>query len=326
MFVCYNACQKGPASPLTAKVRIILAALILLAFLSPSWAIAAEPFPTPPATGGPIIADSAVPIAPGSWSLQPYWKLGFTGGQFNPNWRRVTAGGDFVSLNNQWQIFYGLAQNTEINCLVPYNQNWGAHVRDPSLGPGSRAATFGGLGDILLTGKYQLLEETWYRPVVTATAKVNFPTGHHLNFNPAKLGLDQLGAGAYAFTLGFDLAKYLPALNLKLYGNLWYALSATDTLDRTRVHNRDQVTVNLAAEYPLSRRWVALVEVYQQWEGGTLLGPRSQQAPVALLGLLPGIEYLLSPKWNFELGVSIDLAGKNTAFKYTPIFTMIYNF
>ncbi len=311
---------------MTEKVRIILAALILTALLAPCRTGAADPFPTPPSTAGPIITDSAGPIATGSWSIQPYWQVGVTGGQFSPNWRRVSAGGDFVSLSNPWQIFYGLAPNTEINLIVPYIQNWGAHVRDPSLGPGSHAATFGGLGDILLTGKYQLLEETWYRPVVTATAKVNFPTGHHLHFNPARLGLDQLGAGAYAFTLGFDVAKYLPALNLRLYGNFWYALSATDTLDRTRVHKRDQVTVNLAAEYPLSRRWVALVEVYQTWNAGTLLGPGSQQAPVALLGFLPGIEYLLSPKWNFELGVAIDLAGKNTTFKYTPIFTMIYNF
>jgi hypothetical protein len=311
---------------LTATVRIIVAALILTALLAPIVAGAAEPFPIPPATPGPIITDSASPIAQGSWSLQPYWKLGFTGGQFTGNWRRVSAGGDFVSLNNPWQIFYGLAPNTEINIIVPYIQNWGANVQDPSLGPGSHAATFGGLGDILLTGKYQLLEENWYRPVVSATAKINFPTGHHLNFNPARLGLDQLGAGASAVTLGFDLAKYLPALNLKLYGNFFYTLSTTDTLDRTRVHNRDQVTVNLAAEYPLSRRWVALVEVYQSWDAGTLLGPRSQQPPVALLGFLPGIEYLLSPKWNFELGVAIDLAGKNTAFKYTPILTVIYNF
>jgi hypothetical protein len=215
---------------------------------------------------------------------------------------------------------------TEINIIVPYTQNWGANVREPSLGPGSQAATFGGLGDILLTGKYQLLKETWARPVVTATAKVNFPTGHHLNLSPGKLGLDQLGAGAYAFTVGFDLAKYLPALNLKLYGNFWYTLSTTGTLNRTRVHNRDQVTVNLAAECPLSQRWVALVEVYQTWDAGTLLGPRSQKAPVALLGFLPGIEYLLSPKWNFEVGVAVDSAGKNSVFKYTPIFTVIYNF
>ncbi len=311
---------------MSATVRIIVAALILTALLAPAEAGAADPFPTPPSTAGPIIADSASPIATGSWSIQPYWQLGVVAGQFSPNWRRVSAGGDFVSWTNPWQIFYGPVKNTEINLIVPYIQNWGANVREPSLGPGSHAATFGGLGDLKLTGKYQLLEETWYRPVVTATAKVTFPTGHHLHFNPARLGFDQLGAGAYALTMGFDLAKYLPALNLKLYGNFWYTLSTTDTLDRTRVHNRDQVTVNLAAEYPLSRRWVALVEIYQTWDGGTLVGPRSQQAPVALLGFLPGLEYILSPKWNFEVGVAVDSAGKNSVFQYTPIFTVIYNF
>jgi len=201
----------------------------------------------------------------------------------------VSAGGDFVSWSNPWQIYYGLAPNTEINIIVPYLQNWGSHVRAPNLGPGSHAATFGGLGDIELAGKYLILEEDWHRPLATATAKLTFPSGHHRHFNPARLGLDQLGAGAYSWTMGLDLAKYLPALNLKLYGNLFYALSTTGTLDRIRVHKRDQVTVNLAAEYPLGRRWVALVEVYQAWEAGTMLGPRSPQAPVGLVGFLPGI-------------------------------------
>jgi hypothetical protein len=311
---------------LTAKDRSLLAALFLLALLAPGPAGAAEPFPKPPATASPIITDNASIIATGAWSIEPYWQLGVTAGQFSPNWRRVSAGGDFATFSNPWQIFYGPFKNAEINVIVPYIQNWGANVREPSLGPGSHAATFGGLGDLKLTGKYQLLEETWYRPLVSATAKVTFPTGHHLHFNPARLGLDQLGAGAYAFTLGFDVEKYLPALNLKLYGNFWYTLATTDTLDRTRVHNRDQVTINLAAEYPLSQRWVALVEIYQTWDGGTLLGPRSHQGPVALLGFLPGLEYLLNPSWYFEVGVSVDSAGKNTAFKYTPIVTVIYNF
>jgi hypothetical protein len=310
----------------TENFRMMVLALIVVALLPPGRVGAAAPFPAPPATAGPIIADNASPVAPGSWSIQPFGLVGITGGRFTGNWRRVSAGGDFLSLSTPLQIFYGPAAHTEINLIVPYNQNWGANVREPDLGPGSRAAAFGGLGDIILTGKYQLLEETWRRPVVTATAKVNFPTGHHLNFNPARLGLDRLGAGAYAFTLGFDLKKYLPALNLQLYGNFWYTVSTTATVDRSRVHNRDLVTVNLAAEYPLSPRWVALLEVYQQWEGGALLGPRSHQPPGALLGFLPGIEYLPSPKWNFELGVALDVAGKNRDFKYTPILTVIYNF
>ena len=85
---------------MSATVRIIVAALILTALLAPAGAGAADSPPAPPTTTGPIITDTAVPIDTGHFSLQPYWSLGLVAGKFSPNWRRVSAGGNFASLED----------------------------------------------------------------------------------------------------------------------------------------------------------------------------------------------------------------------------------
>ena len=43
--------------------------------------------------------------------------------------------------------------------MIPFIQNWAGSVNEP--GPnGERSASFGGIGDINLTFKYRLVEET----------------------------------------------------------------------------------------------------------------------------------------------------------------------
>ena len=94
------------------------------------------------------------------------------------------------------------------------------------------------------------------------------------------------------------------------------------------VHNRDQLVFRLAAEYPIrgTGPWVALLEFYSTWELGRIFAPHTHSKPAALLGILPGIEYVYSDKLAFATGVAIDLAGKNTNYNYTPIVSMIYTF
>jgi hypothetical protein len=44
------------------------------------------------------------------------------------------------------------------------------------------------------------------------------------------------------------------------------------------------------------------------------------------MGLLPGIEYIFNSRWACELGVALDLAGRNSSYGYTPIFTVIMTY
>jgi hypothetical protein len=285
-----------------------------------------------PATFGPIITDTAIPIEKGKFAIQPTWGLSFVTNNFTPSWRRVSAGGDFQSFGMSWKFTYGLLNNLEVYTVIPYIHNWAGKVNEP--GPnGERAAAFGGLGDINLTFKYRLLQEGPTVPTVSAIFAPTFPTGHFRHLNPGRLGTNAIGGGSYAFTTGLNLSKYMKPFIF--YGNFYYTWQSDFTTDATddngnpiqrRNHPRDFVTGNLAAEYPITKKWVALLELTSTWDAGRLVGPKANAQPTALVSLLPGIEYMATDKFSLALGVNFDLAGKDTTANVTPILSMVYAF
>ncbi len=298
-----------------------------------------------PSTFGPIITDTAIPAEKGTFVVQPTFYLGFVTANFSPSWRRVDAGGDFSTFRTDLKLTYGLISNMEVYVVIPYVHNWASRVTEP--GPqGERSADFGGLGDVNLNLKYQFIQEGPVAPAVSALATFGFPSGHYRHLNPGRLGTDLLGSGSYTFTLGLNMSKYVSPVIL--YGNIWYTTSTDYTTredrptffwdedgelaegdpvsTKVRKHPRDYVTINLAAEYPLTKKWVALLELYSYWDGGRLFGHKANMAPTAKLSVLPGIEYMATDKLAFALGVGIDLIGKNTDASVTPMFSFFYNF
>jgi hypothetical protein len=276
-----------------------------------------------PATFGPIITDTAIPIEKGKFAVQPTFALSLVTDVFNKDWRRVSAGGNFQSFNMSWKFTYGLINNLEVYLVIPYIHNWASDVDEP--GPrGERNSNFGGLGDVNFTLKYRLLEETETLPTISAIFTPSFPTGHFRHLNPSRLGVDAIGGGSYIFTTGFNVSKYLKPFIL--YGNLWYSMQTAYTSDEERVYPRDFVTVNLAAEYPITKKWVALLELTSFWDGGRLFGLKANTPPGALVSILPGIEYMATDKFSLALGVSVDLVGKNTDANVTPTLSMVYAF
>jgi hypothetical protein len=291
-------------------------------------AAAAGPAQEHPATTGPIIADSAVPAPPGQLCIQPYLSFGLVAGNFSTSWRRVSAGGNFRSLEIPVKFTYGLAPNIELDLTPVLFQNWA----DGGGPGGSRSASFTGLGDLYFTAKYQLLKETAWQPTVTALLSVNFPTGHHYHLNSARGGTDVLGGGTFAFTPGVNLSKWVGPVYL--YANLWYSFPTREPGAPANqqasplllmVNGRNLITGNLAAEWPLTGRWVALLECYSSWSAGSMFRPA--KSPVSHdVGVLPGIEYIFNSHWSADLGVAVDLAGKNSSYSYTPILTVIMSF
>lgn len=276
-----------------------------------------------PQTTGPIITDTTLPQALGTATLFIPTFLAFTGGEFNPNWRRANAGGDFKSLLTSAQLFYGVAPRTEVYLVVPYLHNWAGNVNRPRPA-GQKDADFGGLGDINLTAKYLLLAEQVKFPAVSGVFSTTFPTGHHRRLNPKNLGTDQLGRGAFAFTPGINFYKYVhPFL---LYGNLWYSMFTDAAVAGVKKYYRDRVTVNLAAEYPLRKPFVFLLEFDSTYDAGRLIGPRSNQPPKIIMSLLPALECIVNDDWSFVAGVLIDFSGKNTRYNYAPNFSIFFNF
>ena len=173
-----------------------------------------------PTTCGPLISDSCIPIETGHASLQVLGALSFYTANFSPNWRRVSTRGDFYTFNLPVKFTYGPTKNLEMYVIAPFIVNWANNVDRGAAGPnGERSASYPGIGDITVVSKYLLLPETDSRPAVTAVAGVGFPSGHAPNLNPRFLGQDAIGAGAFNFTTGVNLYKWLkPFL---VYSNIW---------------------------------------------------------------------------------------------------------
>ena len=292
--------------------------------------------PTPPAqekkeeaptTCGPMISDTCIPIEAGKYSMQVWWALSLYPGVFSQNWRSVSAGGNYHTFFMPVKFTYGPTKDMEVYVIVPFIHNW---VNSANPGPnGQTSASYSGIGDITAMLKYNLLPETDFRPAVSGVAGfASIPTGHAHLLNPTFLGQDAVGTGALTFTTGFNLYKWVkPFL---LYSNIW--LNSPVNLfkigsDPTRnVRSREYVTFNLAAELPLGKKFVALVEMYSNWTWNNLNTIQGYQTPQTVIGVLPAIEFLATDKLSFAAGCSFDLAGKNGVQKYTPMLTALYNF
>lgn len=276
-----------------------------------------------PATFGPIITDTAVPIDKGKFAIQPTFGYGFVTKNLTQNWRRVSAGGDFQSFSMQWKLTYGLWDNLETFVVIPYVHNWARNVNE--TGPnGEASANSGGLGDVNWTLKYRLVEETEKLPTVSALLTNSFPTGRYKGLNPGSLSQDITGCGSYVFTTGLNLSKCLKPF--VVYGNVWYSMQTAYTCDNGRQYPRDYVTVNLASEYIITDKWIALMEIVSSWDGGRLFGHQSNVSPAALLSVVPGIEYMATDKFSLALGCQVDLIGKNNSTAVTPLLSLVYAF
>lgn len=285
-----------------------------------------------PTTCGPICCDTCIPIETGHLSMTALWALSTYPGVFSNNWRTTSAKGDFYTFYMPVKLTYGPTKNMEVYVIAPFINNWVNHVDHSIAGPnGERAASYAGIGDLTLMGKYNLLPEGDVLPAVTGVAGLgSIPTGHAAHLNPRFLGQDAVGTGALTFTTGVNLYKWVkPFL---LYSNIW--LNSPVNLYKSRadftpepVRSREFMTFNLAAELPLSKRFVALLEMYSTWTWSNLITtPQGYQTPETLVGILPAIEFLATEKLSMSAGASLDLAGKNGVKKYTPMLSMSYAF
>jgi len=278
---------------------------------------------TIPATFGPLVTDTAIPIKKGQFVIQPIFGSSFVNRVFNQNWERVSARGKFRSFVMDWNLTYGLIDNMEVIVDIPYVHNWARNVAKP--GPhGETSANSGGLSDLDLALKYRLVQETEAIPTVTALFATYFPTGKFRGLDPSALNTDITGGGAYVFTSGLNVSKYLnPVI---VYGNLWCSMPTSFTDDAGRQYRGDFVTVNLAAEYPITKKWVALLELTSIWGIDRLFGPETTLPQQSEVSVIPGIEYMATDKFSLAVGLNIDLVGKNIGAALVPMLSMIYAF
>jgi hypothetical protein len=291
-----------------------------------------------PNTTGPIITDIAITQTYKTWTLQVTPTLNLTGGVFNSKWQRVGVGtgqantvreigarGDYKSLLLPMELYYGLTPRMSFSIAGSFVQNWASNVA-----PSSRAANFSSLGDTSIQLRYMFLNGNPTATTVTGYVSVLFPTGHASPLEPKLLGIDQTGGGAFSFTWGLNLFKYVPQIPVLFYANIWYTNFADGWVNRARVNYPDNLTLNFAMEVPLKKspdnRWAFLLEVLSNWDAGRMFGPRANQAPLALVSVLPGVEFLPCKWFTLAAGVQVPLIGKNTTFNYAPTLALFFNF
>jgi len=248
-------------------------------------------------------------------------------GVFTQNWRAVNAGGNFYTFFMPVKFVYGPTKDLELYAIVPFIRNWNNSVTVP--GPnGETSAGYSGIGDITAVAKYNVLPEGTYMPAVSAVGGVGFPTGHASRLNPAFLGADAIGTGSFNFITGVNLFKYLKPflVHSQIWMNTPVNLYKMTSDPLRNVRSREYLTVNLATELPVSKRWVLLFEVYSNWCWQNLNTIQGYQTPQTVIGVLPGIEFLATDKLALAAGCSFDLAGKNGVQKYTPMITAFYTF
>jgi hypothetical protein len=291
-----------------------------------------------PNTTGPIVTDLAITQAYKTWTLQVTPTLSLTGGVFNSNWQPRSVGvnlpsrvhefnerGDYKSFLIPVQLYYGLAPRMDFSLSTSFEQNWASNVE-----PASQAANFGSIQDTSIQFRYRLLNGSPTATIVTGYFSVLFPTGHASPLEPKLLGIDQTGAGAFSFTWGLNFFKYVPQVPVLFYANLWYTNFLDGRVNGARVYYPDNITFNLAFEVPLnkseSNRWAFLLELLSNWDAGRMIGPTANQAPLALVSVLPAVEFLPYKWFTLAAGVQIPVIGKNTSFTYAPTLALFFNF
>ncbi len=301
----------------------------LVLALALSQVACAEQNPCPPAftrpsTAGPINTDTAVPIPKGRFVLNPVLYLSFSNGAFDRSWNAKSAGGRYRSIVTGLRFYYGAADHLEIYGIIPLVYNDARQV-----GPRDASADFGGLGDIQLLAKYQIVQESsGCRPAISAVIGFSFPTGHYRRLNYSKFGTDQLGTGSYRLTAGLNASKYLKPFIF--YANIWYIFSTDCSVNTSgfcaRVHPRDRLAVNLAAELPLNERWTACLDVNSFFDAGRLIGCRANTAPAAKITFTPELQYKVNERITIAGGVGFDVIGKEIRSNITPQLSFYFLF
>ena len=162
--------------------------------------------------------------------------------------------------------------------------------------------TNSGLGDIILRGRYYLVEEREYLPLIAMTAKIKVPTA------AASQGL---GTGALDHGYGIEMSK--------LFANKWIAFldggyNFIGNPDGRELQN--QYWVDIGGGYYLTKTF--LVSVYYE-EYRALVADR-----VNIRDVFVGFNYKASDAWRFNGGTAIGLS--NSAPDYAVSFGTSYRF
>ena len=95
------------------------------------------------------------------------------------------------------------------------------------------------------------------------------------------------------------------------------------------MRSRESIIFNLAAEYPLSSKFVFLLEMYSTWTWSNLLpfqATQGYQTPQTSWASCRGLNFWPRINYPWRPGPPLDMIGKNGVKKFTPMLMATYAF
>ncbi len=285
---------------------------------------------------GPMLAPSAATLPSGHVLIEPYLYDVMSEGRFDRHGTRQPGQGEH-DVGSLTYVLYGLADRVTLGMIPRFGFN------EPAGAANSSAP---GAGDLTVQAGYGLMRfEDGHRwPAVSVVLDETLPTGRYERLARSS---DGFGAGALSTALSVYSQDYLwmpSGRILRVRLDLTYALSGSAAVRDVSVYGTpagfrgraapgDAFTADAAAEYSMTRNWVAALDiVYQHNDSTRVLGSVGAPSGVAgapsafsadsgtgySLGLAPAVEYNWSSRRGLLVGVRIIAAGRNAAASITP--------
>jgi hypothetical protein len=280
---------------------------------------------------GPLLAPSGAVLPQGHMLIEPYLFDVISSGHFDTHGDRHSVPTDH-DLGSLAYMLYGLTDRVTVG-MIP-------HVfYDMPAGEANSSGI--GFGDLTLQAGYGLTQFTdaHHIPSIALVIDETLPTGRYDSLHRLS---DGTGAGAY--TTGFSVysQQYFWMPNGRILRgrlDLTYAVSSSASVQGVSVYGTpvgfdgsaypgDSCTVDAAAEYSLTRRWVLALDVVYQYGASTHVRGSAPGVPGGQLqldsgssysvGFAPAVEYSWSARAGVILGVRIIEIGRNTAASLTP--------
>ncbi len=272
---------------------------------------------------GSLLAPSAATLPRGHFLIEPYLY-------------DVTAAHS-NGFGSRTFMVYGLADRVSVGLIPTVSYN------TVSGGPSSSAV---GLGDLTAQTQYRLTQfhAGNLLPTISIVVQETVPTGKYDQLGRSS---DGFGSGAWTTTLALYSQTYLwlpTGRILRMRFNLSQAFSnavsvtgasvyGTGTGFRGHASPGPSSSIDVAAEYSLTRSWVLALDVTYGYNGNTAVvgsdipAPGSGQNPSGIrldsgtstpFGFAPAIEYSWTPTLGVILGVRVNPRGNNTTATITP--------
>lgn len=286
---------------------------------------------------GPMLANTAATAPRGHYLIEPYLYDVITEGSYGANGVRhsTTHANSFGSLN---YLVLGITDRIGIG-LIP--------TAGYSMMTGAPSSSGPGLGDwtVQVQRRFTQFQPCGRVPTISFAVQETLPTGQYdrLGNRPA----NGFGAGAYTTNPEFLSQMYFWLPNhriLRVRVNGADAFSSSVRLEDASVYGTSagfrgnakpgsSLSIDLAAEYSMTRRWVLALDAIYRNTGNTrvsgyYLQSMTQGGPAPAVqtnsgwsdeyGLAPAVEYSWKPWIGVLAGIRLIPAGHNSDATITP--------